>query len=32
PTAAGHVAGPWQQPDGTRVRGLFAVLHTGADD
>ncbi|MFC8712724.1 1,4-alpha-glucan branching protein [Streptomyces sp. NPDC057197] len=32
PTAAGHVAGPWRQPDGTRVRGLFAVLHTGADD
>lgn len=28
-TAAGHVAGPWRLPDGTRVRGLFAVLHSG---
>ncbi|MDT9685912.1 1,4-alpha-glucan branching protein [Streptomyces sp. TRM76323] len=26
--AIGHVAGPWHLPDGTRVRGLFAVLHT----
>jgi Maltokinase N-terminal cap domain len=25
--AAGHVAGPWRMPDGTRVHGLFAVLH-----
>ncbi|MEV5884227.1 1,4-alpha-glucan branching protein [Streptomyces sp. NPDC052020] len=25
--AAGHVAGVWSAPDGTRVRGLFAVLH-----
>ncbi|MDG9716491.1 1,4-alpha-glucan branching protein [Streptomyces sp. DH24] len=25
--AAGHVAGVWEQPDGTRVRGLFFVLH-----
>ncbi|MFC5149887.1 maltokinase N-terminal cap-like domain-containing protein [Streptomyces aureoversilis] len=24
--ATGHVGGPWQLPDGTRVRGLFAVL------
>ncbi|WP_441246763.1 maltokinase N-terminal cap-like domain-containing protein [Kitasatospora sp. McL0602] len=30
PGATGHVAGAWQQPDGTRVRGLFAVLHPGA--
>jgi hypothetical protein len=27
--AAGHVTGPWQTPEGTRVRGVFAVLHTG---
>jgi Maltokinase N-terminal cap domain len=27
--ASGHVAGTWRLPDGTRVRGLFAVLHTG---
>lgn len=26
--ATGHVAGAWDQPDGTRVRGLFLVLHT----
>ncbi|OQD56278.1 1,4-alpha-glucan branching protein [Streptomyces phaeoluteigriseus] len=29
PQAAGHVAGSWQMPDGTRARGLFVVLHTG---
>ncbi|MEV8530767.1 1,4-alpha-glucan branching protein [Streptomyces sp. NPDC051211] len=29
PQTAGHVAGSWQMPDGTRARGLFAVLHTG---
>ncbi|WP_043624865.1 maltokinase N-terminal cap-like domain-containing protein [Nonomuraea candida] len=28
--AAGHVAGAWQLPDGTRVRGLFVTLHTGS--
>ncbi|MFE9174131.1 1,4-alpha-glucan branching protein [Streptomyces kebangsaanensis] len=28
-TASGHVAGPWNLPDGTRAQGLFAVLHTG---
>ncbi|NEY32871.1 1,4-alpha-glucan branching protein [Streptomyces sp. PRKS01-65] len=27
--AAGHVAGAWNLPDGTRVRGLFAVLRDG---
>jgi hypothetical protein len=27
--ATGHVAGSWRLPDGTRARGLFAVLHTG---
>lgn len=27
--ATGHVAGAWHMPDGTRSRGLFAVLHTG---
>ncbi|MFD0898946.1 maltokinase N-terminal cap-like domain-containing protein [Actinomadura sediminis] len=27
PEAAGHVAGPWRRPDGSRARGLFAVLH-----
>lgn len=27
--AAGHVAGSWHLPDGTRSRGLFAVLHAG---
>ncbi|WP_395575046.1 1,4-alpha-glucan branching protein [Streptomyces sp. BK79] len=31
PGAAGHVAGPWRMPDGTRARGLFAVLRTGPD-
>ncbi|MFI8944916.1 1,4-alpha-glucan branching protein [Streptomyces sp. NPDC053750] len=25
--ATGHVAGSWRMPDGTRARGLFAVLH-----
>ncbi|MBT2415269.1 1,4-alpha-glucan branching protein [Streptomyces sp. ISL-12] len=29
PDAAGHVAGSWRLPDGTRSRGLFAVLRTG---
>ncbi|MCZ9342703.1 1,4-alpha-glucan branching protein, partial [Streptomyces sp. TRM76130] len=29
PDATGHVAGPWRLPDGTRARGLFAVLRTG---
>ncbi|MFE1443350.1 1,4-alpha-glucan branching protein [Streptomyces sp. NPDC058739] len=28
PGAIGHIAGPWQTPDGTRVRGLFAVLRS----
>jgi hypothetical protein len=28
PGAAGHVAGAWELPDGTRARGLFFVLHT----
>ncbi|MDF3145707.1 MULTISPECIES: 1,4-alpha-glucan branching protein [unclassified Streptomyces] len=28
--ATAHVGGAWQLPDGTRVRGLFAALHTGA--
>ncbi|GGL80696.1 hypothetical protein GCM10010129_25340 [Streptomyces fumigatiscleroticus] len=27
--AAGHVTGAWQTPDGTRARGVFAVLTTG---
>ncbi|MEU2265599.1 1,4-alpha-glucan branching protein [Streptomyces olindensis] len=27
--AIGHVTGPWQLPDGTRTRGLFAVLQPG---
>ncbi|MFJ2766536.1 1,4-alpha-glucan branching protein [Streptomyces sp. NPDC087300] len=27
--AAGHVAGAWTAPDGTRARGLFATLYTG---
>ncbi|MFI8192340.1 1,4-alpha-glucan branching protein [Streptomyces sp. NPDC085946] len=27
PGAAGHVAGSWRLPDGTRARGLFVVLH-----
>ncbi|MFJ3307365.1 1,4-alpha-glucan branching protein [Streptomyces sp. NPDC086549] len=26
--AIGHLTGSWQMPDGTRVRGAFAVLHT----
>ncbi|MER6714808.1 MULTISPECIES: 1,4-alpha-glucan branching protein [unclassified Streptomyces] len=26
--AIGHVSGSWQLPDGTRARGLFAVLQT----
>ncbi|MCO5973394.1 maltokinase N-terminal cap-like domain-containing protein [Actinoallomurus soli] len=25
--AVGHLAGPWRMPDGTRQRGLFAVVH-----
>ncbi|MEU0932954.1 1,4-alpha-glucan branching protein [Embleya sp. NPDC005971] len=25
--ATGHVGGPWRTPEGTRARGLFAVLH-----
>jgi hypothetical protein len=29
PGATGQVTGSWQLPDGTRVRGVFAVLHTG---
>ncbi|GIH75117.1 maltokinase N-terminal cap-like domain-containing protein [Planobispora longispora] len=29
PEATGHVAGSWSLPDGTRPRGLFAVLRTG---
>ncbi|MPY48986.1 maltokinase N-terminal cap-like domain-containing protein [Streptomyces acidicola] len=28
--ATGHVGGTWQLPDGTRARGLFAVLHTSS--
>ncbi|CAL9521457.1 hypothetical protein SUDANB145_03825 [Streptomyces sp. enrichment culture] len=28
PDATGHVAGSWLLPDGTRARGLFAVLRT----
>lgn len=28
PGATGHVAGSWRLPDGTRARGLFAVLRT----
>ncbi|MDH6628536.1 hypothetical protein M2271_006369 [Streptomyces sp. LBL] len=28
--AIGHVAGPWQQPDGERAHGLFAALYAGA--
>ncbi|OKI20103.1 1,4-alpha-glucan branching protein [Streptomyces sp. CB03911] len=27
--ATGHVAGPWMTPEGTRARGLFAVLLAG---
>jgi hypothetical protein len=30
--AVGHVAGPWNTPDGTRVQGLFAALHPGVQD
>ncbi|MFG6195570.1 1,4-alpha-glucan branching protein [Nonomuraea sp. JJY05] len=30
PGATGHVTGSWQMPDGTRARGLFVVLRTGA--
>ncbi|MFE5394380.1 1,4-alpha-glucan branching protein [Streptomyces sp. NPDC056568] len=29
PGTAGHVAGSWALPDGTRARGLFADLRTG---
>ena len=29
PGAAGHVTGSWQTPDGTRARGVFAVLYGG---
>ncbi|GAA3831468.1 1,4-alpha-glucan branching protein [Streptomyces phyllanthi] len=29
PAAVGHVGGAWQSPDGSRARGLFAVLSTG---
>ncbi|MFI1417287.1 1,4-alpha-glucan branching protein [Streptomyces sp. NPDC020731] len=28
PGSAGHVAGAWELPDGTRAQGLLAVLHT----
>ncbi|TVL91204.1 hypothetical protein [Streptomyces sp. SAJ15] len=28
--ATGQVTGHWALPDGTRIRGLFAVLHTAA--
>ncbi|MEV6594655.1 hypothetical protein AB0N36_43065 [Streptomyces acidicola] len=28
--ATGHVGGTWQLPDGTRARGLFAMLHTSS--
>lgn len=28
--ATGHVAGCWELPDGTRTRGLLAVLHPGS--
>ncbi|MFE4051698.1 1,4-alpha-glucan branching protein [Streptomyces sp. YIM B13518] len=28
PGASGHVAGAWELPDGTRVRGLLCVLRT----
>jgi hypothetical protein len=27
--AVGQVTGSWELPDGTRARGVFAVLHTG---
>ncbi len=29
--ATGHVGGPWQLPDGTRVEGLFAVLRGASE-
>lgn len=29
PSAIGHLSGPWQLPDGTSARGLFAVVHHG---
>ncbi|GGS96968.1 hypothetical protein GCM10010156_63930 [Planobispora rosea] len=29
PEAAGHVGGCWDMPDGTRARGVFAVVRTG---
>ncbi|GIH93935.1 1,4-alpha-glucan branching protein [Planobispora siamensis] len=29
PETTGHVTGSWHLPDGTRTRGLFAVLHPG---
>ncbi|MGP4083951.1 maltokinase N-terminal cap-like domain-containing protein [Streptomyces sp. KR55] len=29
PGATGQVSGSWQMPDGSRARGVFAVLHTG---
>ncbi len=32
PGATGHVAGAWQSPDGTRIRGLFAALYPTAPD
>ncbi|MEU3979460.1 1,4-alpha-glucan branching protein [Streptomyces sp. NPDC026672] len=28
PGSTAHVTGPWQQPDGTRTRSLFATLHS----
>lgn len=28
--AIGHLAGPWQTPDGARTRGTFAVLYASA--
>ncbi|MEU9646178.1 1,4-alpha-glucan branching protein [Streptomyces sp. NPDC048188] len=30
PGAAGHITGSWQAPDGTRVRGVFAVFGSGS--
>ncbi|MFC9504301.1 1,4-alpha-glucan branching protein [Streptomyces sp. NPDC057002] len=27
--ATGHITGSWQLPDGTRARGVLAVLHSG---
>ncbi|NSC19806.1 1,4-alpha-glucan branching protein [Streptomyces albus subsp. chlorinus] len=30
--ATGHVAGAWKTPEGSRVRGLFAVLRPGKRD